>query len=277
MLRSFVTLGQTLNLSETVTLTGFSRQTVRRHINELEKAKGVSLFHPSSQRYQLSEAGSDALSEAEDILTNCQNWISNNSQSDHGLARINYTMGESDWFRAQRHPVNLVWSLAPPLLQRGLKDWAQAGGYIDHRALRKVRKYNLLYRRREDNWICIEVGRKSSYATWMGWSHAFSSIGRDLSLNPKFKEADDYLVSAYDCADKEGGHWYDHVSARFPTADGGVSKVVNYQRLVSACRFPDGSPVISVLVARTNSISIDGLPPEILTMMPQEQCMEFDI
>lgn len=277
MLRSFVTLGHTLNLSETVVLTGCSRQTVRRHINELERVKGVRLFEPSSQRYKLTEAGTAALSEAEDILLECQEWISNKRQRKHGLERIDYAMGEADWFRAQRHPVNQIWSLAPPLLQRGLKDWALAGGFIDHRALRRVRKYHLLYRKHEGNWLCIEVGRKSSYATWMGWSHAFSSIGRDLSVNPKFTDADDYLVSAYDSADADGSHWYDHVSARFPTANSEESKVVNYQRLVSACRFPDGSPVISVLVARTNAVSIEGLPDKVREMMPQEQCMEFDI
>ena len=147
MLRSFVVLATSLNLSKTVKKTGVSRQTIRRHINELEEAKGSKLFSQVDRRYELTEAGEQALAEAVDILQASTEWISGDASRRNGLAYVRHSLGESDWFVAQQHPVNEIWTLAPPLLRRGLRDWTTAEGFIDHRALRKVRPYHLLYRK----------------------------------------------------------------------------------------------------------------------------------
>ena len=57
ILRSFTTLANTLNLSETVEILGVTRQTVRRHINSLEEMKGIQLLELRNRRYYLTEAG----------------------------------------------------------------------------------------------------------------------------------------------------------------------------------------------------------------------------
>jgi len=64
MIRSFSTLAKRLNLSHAVEELGSTRQTVRRHIDNLEEIKGVVLFRVVDRRYELTEAGTHALPEA---------------------------------------------------------------------------------------------------------------------------------------------------------------------------------------------------------------------
>ena len=64
MIRSFVTLAQTLNLSHAVAQLASTRQTVRRHIQQLEKAMGAPLFTIENRRYSLTKVGVEALPEA---------------------------------------------------------------------------------------------------------------------------------------------------------------------------------------------------------------------
>ncbi len=58
MLRSFTTLASTLNLSRAVIALGSTRQTVRRHIQQLEELRGEQLFEVHDRQYVLTEAGS---------------------------------------------------------------------------------------------------------------------------------------------------------------------------------------------------------------------------
>ena len=69
MIRSFTTLARTLNLTHAVKELGTTRQTLRRHIAQLEELKGVDLFVVKDRQYQLTEEGSRALPEALDILS----------------------------------------------------------------------------------------------------------------------------------------------------------------------------------------------------------------
>ena len=50
MIRSFVTLATTLNLSHAVAELGTTRQTLRRHIQQLEEAMNTALFEVDARR-----------------------------------------------------------------------------------------------------------------------------------------------------------------------------------------------------------------------------------
>ena len=64
MLRSFTTLAETLNLSHAVVLLGSTRQTVRRHIQQLEEMRGEALFEVHDRQYVLTDAGDRSVREA---------------------------------------------------------------------------------------------------------------------------------------------------------------------------------------------------------------------
>ena len=277
MLRSFVALGRNLNLTKSVAEIDVTRQTIRRHINDLEKLKGEKLFTLTDRQYALTEQGEVSLAKAENLLDRSASWFDASESFYKGMSNVALDIGDNRWLFKQQHPLNRVWSKAPPLLKRGLKDWGLAKGQLDDPAYDEIRPYVMVYRVYRDDWLCVEVGNSSSYATWLGEKVAKSSIGRNFAKDVAFAKVDHYLLNAYQFAVETGSHWYDHICASIPREPGGDPEPVNYQRLVSACTFPDGEPAALVLCARTNNLDIPGMAPEKFTKMHEREVMEFAI
>lgn len=277
ILKSFTTLARTLNLSHSVEELGVTRQTVRRHIDTLEHLRGEKVFEVTGRQYNLTEAGHHLLPEANALLARAGTWLFGQLSSVNGLASTKSKMSSGDWFYAQRHPINSVWDIAPPLLKKGLQSWSLAKSQLEHREMKSIRPYMVVYRKHDDDWLCVNVGEKSSYATWLGQIWAKSAIGRKYMEDPVNSQADQFMVQAYDTAYQDGGVWYDHISTQFPREKDGVPCPISYQRIVFACVFPDGEPAVAALVARTNHIVIEGLDAKDIPDISASDLMEYDI
>ncbi len=90
MMRSFVTLAHTLNLSHAVAELVSTRQTVRRHIQQLEEAMGAPLFTIENRRYSLTKVGLEALPEARDILDRGKLWLDGKTRHADGMLRLSH-------------------------------------------------------------------------------------------------------------------------------------------------------------------------------------------
>ncbi len=277
MLQSFTAVARILNISRASQEVGVTRQTVRRHIDGLEQIKGEKLFTITDRQYQLTPAGADCVAEAESILARTQAWLSEHSTTVNGLAHIKYHGRAGYGFYAQQHPLHHVWCSGVPLLQKGLQCWASSQCELEHRAMKKIRPYLVVYRKHRDDWFCVSVGEKSSYATWLGWNWAKSAIGRILQDDPTDTEDDRFIIQAYNSVYQDGGIRYDHIFGQYARGEGDVLHPVSYQRLVFVCRFPDGEPALAALVARTDKIEIEGLDPKDIPTTPKADLMEFDI
>ena len=277
MLRSFTTLAATLNLSKTVEEIGVSRQTIRRHIDTLEDRIGHSLFVMEDRQYRLTPYGENVLQDAELLLSNAHAWLDGHSLSSDGLADIRHQMEDGSFIYAQQHKISDIWNTATPLLQKGLQCWVAAKFQLEDKAMKKIKPYIVVYRLHDKDWICVSVGEKSSYATWLGWSWAKSAIGSNFIDDPVNSEADRFLLKAYDAVSRNEGIRYDHIATEMTRKEGEAPIPVNYQRLLFACTFPDGKPAIASLIARTNRIDIPGIDIEKFKPMPQEDLMEFEI
>jgi hypothetical protein len=281
MMRSFTTLARTLNLSETVSLLGVTRQTVRRHIRTLEEIKDTPLFEVRNRSYVLTEAGSECLEEAERILDESEAWLNGHyvrlKDSENSLEHAVYQDDRGLDFRAQQYPLSRLWIDAPPLLQHGFRAWANAHFMVEADEMKPIQPYLLLYRQYGEDWICVAVGEESSYATWYDWTRVKSAIGRHVADSPTQPEIKKFVAAAYNEIITEGGARLDHIYTQTPREKGGVPKPVSYQRLLMGCAFPDGSPVLASLVARTYTIEIPGLEEEKIRRMPANSLMEFDI
>lgn len=281
MMRSFTTLARTLNLSETVSQLGVTRQTVRRHIRTLEEIKGAPLFQVRNRSYMLTEAGAECLDEAERILEESEAWLhghfvrikSSKTELEHAVYQDDRGLD----FRAQQHPLSRLWFDAPPLLRRGFQAWAKAQFVVETDEMKAIQPYLLLYRQIGDDWICVAIGESSSYATWYDWTRVKSAIGRHVSDSPTQPEIKKFMVGAYTEIITEGGARLDHIFTQTPREQHGTPKPVSYQRLLMGCAFPDGSPVLASLVARTYTIEIPGLRAEMIQRMPADSLMDFDI
>ncbi len=277
MLMSFVALGSSLNLSHAVETLGVSRQTIRRHIRELEQIKGGELFTLEDRQYQLTDLGQNALASARNLLSLSTEWLLVDKVSTGGLAPTSIVLSDTEWIYIQPHPVINVWTDGVPLLQRGLSDIISSKCQLDHEALEVVRPYALVYREFKDEWICVEVGNKSAYASWVGLSMAKSGLGRDFSRLIKSEAIHTQLLEAYQNARESGGLWYDHVCISVPRSLDGAAVPISYQRLITACSFADGDPAVLILAARTNGINIPALPPERHIKVSEDMLMDFAI
>lgn len=274
LLRSFVTLARTLNLSRAVRELGSTRQTVRRHINILEEIKGAPLFDLEDRQYRLSSTGRRALREAEDILARGEAWLNGEAGHVEGLFHVAQEREDAGWdFHLQQHPISSIWTGKSGLLKRGLKCWAEAEGQLEHDAFQVIRPYLMVFRRFEDDWVCTEVGSKSSYATWYGWAWERSAVGRNVPSLPGGSTHAHLLAQPFEDVRATHGLRYDHVHTLMGRADEKVLHPISYKRLLMGCRYPDDSFVLASLVERSYDLQILGVDQAKIQTMPAIEVM----
>ncbi len=206
MIRSFTVLAQTLNLSHAVEQLGSTRQTVRRHINQLEIMRGCPLFQVVDRHYLLTDEGRAALPDAKDILARGATWLRGQSGSHEMLPYLRAEVG--DWqFYQQQQPIGRIWDDDAVLIREVFRAWTMSSGQIEHPCFAHVRPYLIIYRHSEVGWICVEFGEKSVYVQWFGIDFARSSIGRPIAKMPAGEEFSHLLdQSFYEVEATQRGH-----------------------------------------------------------------------
>ena len=184
----------------------------------------------------------------------------------NGLTAVLYDPESDVPYFSQQHSVDTIWKNGTPLIQQGLQSWVEARAQLEAPEFDAVRDYLLAYRRHNQEWLCVSIGEKSSYATWLGWSWAKSAVGKPLSDDPMASDADQYVSQSYDNILRSGGLRIDHVYTKIARTHGGTPEPITYQRLILRCMFPNGEHALVTLVDRTRDIEIvdvdlDGLPP----------------
>ncbi len=276
-MRSFVELAQTLNLSVAVKNLGSTRQTLRRHIASLEAVRGEALFRLEERRYTLTPAGKRALREAQELLARARAWVQDASGHRRGLFYLTAPHDEGFTYFLQQHPLSRMWQSASDLLPWGLQCWARARGRIEDAEFARIRPWLMLFRRRDDDWLCVEVGEKSSFATWYGWERTRSSVGHGIADLPGGGGFADLLSQPFQETRTNEGVRLDHIHTRIPMPGHDDPVPITYERLLMGCYFPDGSGAIAALINRTYDVRIDGLPEGMARSMPADKLMDFAI
>ncbi|MEL6808184.1 MAG: LysR family transcriptional regulator [Pseudomonadota bacterium] len=274
MIRSFTTLAETLNLSHAVAELNSTRQTVRRHIAQLEAAKGEALFTLENRQYHLTEAGQKALPEALDLLARGRSWLLGQISHRNGLENVYAELPEGRTFWMQQRPMSDLWSLERPLLKAAFRAWAMSDGELEADVLRDVRPYFMVYRDSPNGWICIEIGDESSYVTWSGWAAARSSLGRNMDVLPGGGDFAHLMVSPFEDAATHKNTRLDHIHTQLRRAPDGPYLPIFYQRLLLPGRFPDGTFALISVVDRHHDVEILGLDEEVRPRMPDEVVMK---
>ena len=257
MIRSFLNLASTLNLSHAVKDLGSTRQTVRRHISQLEETMGAPLFLVEDRRYQLSELGQSVLPDAKDILARGTTWLGGQSRSIGQLQRLQANVGDWDFYQEQQ-PLGNIWTDSSILLRETFRAWSMAGGEIESPSFAHVRPYLIVYRQSDVGWICVEFGQKSVYVNWFGQDYARSSIGRPLSKMPAGEEFSHLIYESFHEVQVAQMARLDHVFTRMPRAGHEGLAPVAYQRLMLSGFFPDRSSAVMSLVLPVDKVNISG-------------------
>ena len=261
MLRAFVCLSRHLNLSKASIELGATRQTVRRHITDLEMIFGEKVFDVVDRQYHLTGPGHERLDEAKKLLLELDTWAGQSSlkkNTSGGLEKLQYTDADGRVFLSQQHPVSQIAFNGLPLMKAALVAWGNAETQIEHEAMRQISPYTVLYRKGPAGWVFVHIGKESAYARWFGWAVSKSAIGRLISDDNVGDEYDEFTGGAYSRIYDEGGVRLDHIYAHLPK-DGGAPQPGTFQRLLLGGVFPDGTPGLIIVSAITEQVEIDAL------------------
>ncbi len=261
MIRSFTTLARTLNLSHAVTELNSTRQTVRRHIAQLEELRGEKLFWIKDRRYELTSAGEAALPEAKDLIARAKVWSRGQSGSHGALQYLKAEEGEWVFFQ-QQQALGDIWNDDSLLLRETYRAWMMSSCEIENPRLAHVRPYLMVYRHSDAGWICVEFGEKSAYVNWFGRDYARSSIGRPIAQLPAGEEFGRLLYQSFHDIQTTQSARLDHVFTRMPKRDDEKQVTLVYQRLMMAGFFPDKTLAVITLVVPTSDVNISDLNEE---------------
>ncbi len=275
MLRSFVTLADTLNLSKAVKVLGSTRQTVRRHIDILEEIRGRRLFDIIDRQYRLTETGTRSLIEATALVARGDAWLAGNIQNISGLERIGHQFEQDQSFHSQQQHLSRLWTDGTALLQNGFLCWAKAGGFIEDPALAPIRPHLLVYRLHRHGWQCVELGEKSVYAFWFGWKWVKSNVGQivgDNLFGARFAES---ILQTYQEVYESGGVRLDHIHRVSSRGTAEPTLASSYQRLLLGSTFPNGEYALIVLTDLTQNVKITDLDGKKFGVMSTSLLSEY--
>lgn len=276
MLRAFVCMARNLNLSKTCEELGATRQTVRRHLNDLERIKAEQLFEVNDRQYRLTPQGEACLDGAKSLLLHLDTWSGQNSLTKNfsgGLESSRFIDADGLEFLSQQHPVSKIAFNGLPLLKRAFVAWGNAETQIEHPAMEAIRPYSVLYRKGPAGWVFVDIGEHSAYAKWFGWAWSKSAIGKLMNEDNVGDEFNEFIAGAYSRIYDEGGVRLDHLFAHLPK-EGGYPLPVTFQRLLLGGVFPDGTPGLIVLAVITEKVEIDELADEQRPGIPSDLIMD---
>ena len=275
MMRSFEALAQTLNLSQAVEQLCSTRQTVRRHIAQLEEAMGGKLFEVHQRQYCLTDLGARALKPSRLLLDQGRVWYRGDFQHVRGMLRFSYEAPSGSAYHQQQQQISVIWSGKSELLRAALKAWTASEGKIESPNLAKVRPYILVFRENSDGWVCVEVGEKSFYSNWFGWAKARSSVGRNLQDLPGGEEFASLTIEPFIDVSLGHGVRLDQVAAKMQFGQDEAFQYIAFDRLLLGVHLPDGTPAIISVVDRARTMGISDLDGNILDGMPARASVDF--
>ncbi len=276
MMRSFAALAEALNLSQAVETLGSTRQTVKRHIAQLEEAMGAKLFEVEQRRYVLTDVGKRALEPAQLLLDQGRMWHQGAFQHVGGLLRFAFESTSGSLYCQQQLPISYVWQGKSELLRAAVKAWSLSEGKLESSHMAQVRPYLLAYRENSEGWICTEVGEESFYSNWYGWAQARSSVGRNLSSFQGGKEFASLADRPFRDIAATSGIRLDQVMVQSVSGESGKVVTVMFDRLMMGVRMPDDSPAVVSVVDRSREVKILGVSDDVIGMIPPSAKVNFN-
>jgi DNA-binding MarR family transcriptional regulator len=277
MLRAFDGVAKYLNFSDAARHMGVTRQTLRRHLNELEEIRGVKLFDLSNNRYSLTPRGEEILPEAQEILTVCDSWNSTKRKSFsrvRGLEHATYRNEEGHIYYSQQHPLGSLEQNGLPLLKQMFVAWGASFARLDHPAMQELRPYLVVFRRTNSGWVFADVGERSAYAEWFGLEYARSAMGMSFDDDYAGDEFNNFISKAYAEVYEGGGIRLDHLHVHLWRSETEGVRPVSFQRLLAGCILPNGRQALAMLSAITNKISIEALDGQSIPQVPDDLLMD---
>lgn len=233
MLRSFVELANTLNLSRATEVTGLTRQTLKRHISNLEELRGAPLFELVDRRYVLTSEGEAALPEAKALLERSVAWVRAEDPWVDGLQKVESADGH---YSSRQLPLRALWENEGSCTE-AYDAWSAARGVLGHKALDRFRARLVVFRPLGEEWVCVWLGAQSVLAGLIGEVRAASSVGMTLGQILDGCAEGDFVEDLFSSVNSASDVRLDRVRLRVKSS----GESLEFMRLAMLIRFPDGS------------------------------------
>ncbi|WP_415401010.1 LysR family transcriptional regulator [Tateyamaria sp. SN3-11] len=263
MLHAFCALAESCNLTVAARELATTRQTVRRHLGQLESIRGKSLLVLQNRAYVLTEEGAAVLPIAKQILRDFDGFLYGSSLGSPFLPKRACTGPNGFYYIQERQSTERIWDKTSGLFKHSLQRWSSASGDVEHPSMKPVRERSLVCRMNSGSWICTEVGDLSFYSTWWGWVKARSSVGCNINAFPLGTSVGEILERSYSEVVSGMGFVLDQVATLAPRTGYDGSQPMHFDRLLLGVRFPDKSRGIMIVVdgAETTDIEATGYLP----------------
>ena len=116
-----------------------------------------------------------------------------------------------------------------------------------------------VFRLHDADWICVEMGEKSSFAICSGDKWARSSKGLSIMALLGGTRFGRLLSQPLDDISLTHGLKLDQVYTYLARDETGDPEPISYQRLLMGAHFPDGSFALAAVIERTRNFIISGL------------------
>jgi hypothetical protein len=272
MMRTFVVMADTLNVSHSQRILGCTRQTIKRHIDVLEKHRGCKLFRVEDKKYALTKTGHDAVDPAQNLLRTAQEWVLGLPSPTSSIQKHSHFNNSQQYTYLEQKGLSDLFSASTPFLKDCLKSWLDADGNLMD--LEPLRAFGMVFRQDTKGWIIVEVGERAASADWFGSQWRMSVIGKRVNDLPASDQLAPISNSAYKTISSYQSIRLDHISTIFPKDGRPFPVPVSYKRLTLATQFPDGTPALLSIAERTHDVRIDGLPEGLRLAMPDSLIMD---
>lgn len=261
MLRSFASLARNRILTESVMELGLTRQTIRRHITQLEDMLGCTLLVSGPGGYELTEEGRTHLRTARRLLLDAGNWILSQHGGEGGLHVLNMKMAKGGYVCIRQKPLSEVRRIGTKVIRSGFEGWLASGGALDHPACKAIMDTVVLFRPEGDDLLCIHVGERSGFAFWYGSTSMTTSIGTAVNSGLIDNQSAPVTSDIYNQVMMQGSARYDHVAARLARPPHGEMIPIRYQRLLLGFHDEIGRPYLAMMSVITDAVDLDPPPP----------------
>lgn len=220
--RSFVRLAYLGDVNIAAKELGVTRQSIKRHIHELENLLECELFSHIGSPSRLSERGVLWMPRAQEFIE-----LSGVFLNRRGVAKAEYQSTQLPLRMLMRDSSNSA------LLRAVANYWMQGNQATTGPEFTKFAEHTIIYERQSGTWAAKVIGVKSAFCQWFGPEIAKSSEGKTVAEMATGSDLRDEVSFLLDGVYTRGGLHFSEVSCKLqrPNVDGRVP--VLFQRLLA--------------------------------------------
>lgn len=235
--RSFVKLAYMGDVRQVSKHLDITRQSIKRHILELENLLDAQLFERVGTSSALTSMGTLWLPRAQEFFELSASFLNRrgSNQAHYQSTQLPFRMLLKDQSNSS-------------MLRDFAKAWLQSEQDLSDSCIQPFLSHCIVYERKSGAWVSREIGAKSAFSRWFGTEITIRSKGQRLSKMETGGDLQDEISFLLDGVYTRGGVHFSEVACNLHKPGEADRCPVLYQRLLAELSDKDGQPVVASLI-----------------------------